>query len=70
MNTAGDPHEDWNTPKPAVIPAPTYWPMFLALAIVFVAYGLIFAWWFFGVGLLTFAIALAGWIGEIRHEHR
>jgi hypothetical protein len=68
MNPTDDPRTDWNTPKPETLPAPTYWPMFLALGIVFVAYGIIFAWWFVGVGIAIFAVALAGWIGDVRHE--
>ncbi|MGH2588191.1 MAG: aa3-type cytochrome oxidase subunit IV [Dehalococcoidia bacterium] len=69
MDASENPRSDWNTPKPATLPQPTYWPMFLALAVVFVAYGIIFAWWFVGVGIAIFAIALAGWIGDLRHEH-
>jgi hypothetical protein len=69
MQGREDPRADWNVPKPATIPRPTYWPLFLALAIVFVAYGIIFAWWFIVVGLTMFVVALAGWIGEIRHDH-
>jgi hypothetical protein len=65
-----DRRSDWNTPEPATIPPPTYWPMFLALAVVFVAYGIIFAWWFVGVGALMFFVALAGWIGELQHDRR
>jgi hypothetical protein len=44
--------------------------MFLALGIVFVAYGIIFAWWFVGVGAVIFALALGMWIGEIRRDRR
>ena len=63
-----DDRTDWSTPEPATIPRPTYWPMFLALAVVFMAYGIIFAWWFVGVGAAMFIVALAGWIGELRHD--
>jgi hypothetical protein len=66
---SGDPRADWSRPKPSTIPPPTYWPMFLALAIVFVAYGVIFDWWFVAVGVAMFVLALAGWIAEVRHDH-
>ncbi|MGD9890198.1 MAG: cytochrome c oxidase subunit 4, partial [Dehalococcoidia bacterium] len=65
-----DLRSDWNTPAPATTPPPTYWPLFLALAVVMMAYGIIFAWWFVGVGAVMFFAALAGWIGELRHDRR
>jgi hypothetical protein len=65
-----DLRSDWNTPEPATAPPPTNWPMFLGLAVVMIAYGVIFAWWFVGVGLVMFFVALAGWIGELRHDRR
>lgn len=60
----------WNTPKPDLIPRSTAWPAALALGITFLAWGIITSPVVLGVGLLLFAIALAGWIVEIRHEHR
>jgi hypothetical protein len=70
MNEQNELPSGWSTPKPATMPPPTYWPMFLALGIVFVAYGIIFAWWFVGVGAAIFVIALGRWIGEIRRDRR
>jgi hypothetical protein len=52
------------------LPDPTYWPAVMALGIVFLAWGLISTLLVSGVGLLLFVLALAGWIGDLRHEQR
>jgi len=64
-----DDRSAWNAPLPETVPRPTYWPLFLAAGIVLAAYGLIFSLWFIALGVVVFAVALAGWIGELRHEH-
>jgi hypothetical protein len=53
----------------AELPQPTYWPAVMALGIAFVAWGLVTTFIISGVGLLLFALALAGWIGDLRHGH-
>jgi hypothetical protein len=65
-----EPRAGWNKPKPDLIPRSTAWPAALALGITFLAWGIITSPVVLGVGLLLFAIALAGWIVEIRHEQR
>ncbi len=67
--TASHGRSDWNTPQPEYIPRPTYWPIALAAGIVLFAYGLIFSWWFVALGAILVIAALAGWIGELQHEH-
>jgi hypothetical protein len=57
----------WNTPKPDVIPKPTAWPPALALAIMFIAWGLVSSPIVLAVGGGLFAVSLWGWIGDIRH---
>jgi len=52
------------------LPAPTFWPAGLALAITFIFWGLISSWVVFAVGLFLFALSLAGWIADIRHERK
>lgn len=59
----------WSEARPAHIPAPSYWPMVLALGIVLLAYSLVSSWWFTMLGTLLFVVALIGWIGALRHEH-
>jgi hypothetical protein len=58
----------WSRAKPDSIPAPTAWPAALALGTMFFAWGIIASPIILVVGLVLFAFALAGWIGEIRHE--
>lgn len=60
--------DGWNTLKPETLPKPTYWPAVMALGIAFMAMGLATNLVISGVGLFLFALSLAGWIGEIRHE--
>ena len=59
----------WNKPKPDVIPRSTAWPAAMAVVGMLLAWGLITSPVVLGVGVALFAVSLAGWIGEIRHEH-
>jgi hypothetical protein len=58
----------YNAPKPALIPEPTPWPSALALAITLFGWGLITSPVLIGIGVALFTVALAGWIGDLRHE--
>ncbi len=60
----------WGAPKPEHIPAPTYWPVLMAVAITFLAFGVVTSLFISGVGVILFFISLAGWIGDIRNEQR
>lgn len=57
----------WSRPKPEHVPRPTYWPAVLAFGLTFAFWGLITTPIITVVGLVVFAIGLAGWIGELRH---
>lgn len=59
----------WHVPEHLELPEPTYWPAVLAFGITLFAWGLITSYIIIGVGLLVFAVALAGWIGDLRHGH-
>ena len=59
----------WTRPKPEVLPAHTWWPAFLALGATLIAWGLITSFIVLIIGLITFAVSLAGWIGDLRHGH-
>jgi hypothetical protein len=41
----------------------------MAAGTVLIFYGFTFSLWFTVLGAVMFACAVAGWIGEIRHEH-
>jgi hypothetical protein len=60
----------WNVPQPAQLPEPCVWPVTLALGITFLVWGLITSLIITGVGVALFAVALAGWIRDIRHERK
>ncbi len=65
---SSDSRNGWTVPRPETLPAPTYWPVVLALGTTMILWGLVSSWMLSGVGLLLFALALSGWIGDIRHE--
>jgi hypothetical protein len=58
----------WTILPPEKLPEPSIWPAALALAITFLAWGLVTSLIITGVGLALFAVALTGWIRDIRHE--
>jgi len=60
----------WNVPRPAELPEPCVWPIALALGLTFLVWGLVTSLIITGVGVVLFAVALAGWIRDIRHERR
>ena len=60
----------WNQPRPEKQPEPTAWPAALALATTLMLWGLVSSLIIIGVGVALFVAALAGWIGNIRHERK
>ncbi len=54
--------------RPEKLPKPTYWPFFLAMGIMFLAWGLLTIWLISLAGLIIFIISLAGWINDLRNE--
>jgi len=61
-------HSGWAVLPPEKLPEPSIWPATLAVAITFLVWGLVTSLIITGVGLAMFALALAGWIRDIRHE--
>ena len=62
-------HPDWEPLPAAHLPRPTYWPVVLAAGVVFLAWGIVTTIAISVIGLLLLALALGGWIGELRHGH-
>ena len=58
----------WTLLPPEPLPEPTVWPAALALGITFLVWGLVTSLIITAAGGLLFAVALAGWIRDIRHE--
>jgi hypothetical protein len=54
--------------EPNELPEPTYWPFYLAMGIMFLAWGLLTMWEFSLLGIIIMIIALVGWINVLRHE--
>jgi hypothetical protein len=73
IDTEGDQAKSerisWHEPLPEGIPEPTYWPFLLAFGIVLIFWGLISAWLISVAGAIIFFASLAGWIGDMIHEH-
>ena len=59
----------WSRARPEHIPRPTYWPAVLAFGLTFALWGIITTWIISAVGLVLVALSVAGWIGDLRHEH-
>jgi hypothetical protein len=69
-NHPADPEPGWSRPKPERLAKPTWWPAALALGATLLVWGLIVSRVIFACGVTLTAISLAGWIGDIRHEHK
>ena len=67
---AADQRPGWSVPQPETLARPTYWPAVLAAGIIFLLWGAVAMPLVSGVGAVLCALALAGWIGELRHERR
>jgi hypothetical protein len=61
--------EQWHLPKPETLPQPGYWPAALAFGITFMLWGVVTTYIVSAIGLIVSAVALAGWIGALRHGH-
>ena len=67
--TLSPTHPDWEPLPAAHLPRPTYWPVVLAASVVFLAWGIVTTLAISIIGLALLALALGGWIGELRHGH-
>ena len=54
--------------RPEKLPKPTYWPFFLGMGIMFLAWGLLTIWLISLAGVIIFIISLEGWINDLRNE--
>ncbi len=62
-------HPDWETLPPTHLPRPTYWPVVLAVGVMFLAWGIVTTIAISIIGVALIALGLGGWIGELRHDH-
>jgi hypothetical protein len=57
----------WSTPLPEKTPPPTYAPVFLALGITFVLFGVVSSYVFSAAGLVLMVVSISKWVGELLH---
>ena len=62
--------EGWNNPKPAIIPAPTYWPFVLSLGATLLGLGVLTSNIITAVGAVLFILAVIKWVGELCSDNR
>ncbi len=62
-------HPDWEPLPTAHLPRPTYWPVVLAVGVMFLAWGIVTTIIISIIGVALLALGLGGWIGELRHDH-
>jgi hypothetical protein len=61
---------DWNIPKPAIIPPPTYWPFVLSLGATLMGLGVLTSNVITVAGIVLFILGIIKWIGELTSEDR
>lgn len=62
--------EEWVKPMPQKTPEPTFWPISLAMSIIFILWGLISTWIISVVGLILFSISVWGWVKDLLNEQQ
>jgi hypothetical protein len=70
LKSSPAPPEDWGIARPEKPSAPTLYPAALSLAATLLVWGLISSLIVTAFGLVLFAVTLAGWIKDIRHERK
>ncbi len=60
-------HPDWEPLPAAHLPRPTYWPVVLAVGVMFLAWGIVTTIAISIIGVALLALGIGGWIGELRH---
>jgi len=62
-----DEKAGWSTPLPEKNPPSTYAPVFLALGITFLLFGVVSSYVFSAAGLILMAVSISKWVGEFLH---
>ena len=63
----GEQNGEWSVPLPEKIPPLTYAPVFLALGITFLLFGILSSYVFSAAGLVLMAVSISKWVGELLH---
>ena len=59
---------DWNIPKSAIIPPPTYWPFMLSLGTTLMGLGVLTSNIISATGIVVFILAIIKWAGELSSD--
>lgn len=59
--------DGWSRPLPERVARPTYWPATLAFGATLTLWGPVTTYLISAVGIALSALALVGWIAEVRH---
>ena len=62
-----DEKAEWSTPLPEKNPPSTYAPVFLALGITFLLFGVVSSYVFSAAGLVLMVVSISKWMGELLH---
>jgi hypothetical protein len=62
------PDSSWGTPRPEVIPPPTYFPAATAFGATFLLWGFVTSPVVLVVGLIVLVVSIGGWLGEMRRD--
>jgi hypothetical protein len=63
----GEQDGQWSAPLPEKIPPSTYAPVFLALGITLLLFGIVSSYVFSAAGLILMAVSMSKWVGEWLH---
>ena len=58
---------EWSTPLPEKNPPSTYAPVFLALGITFLLFGVVSSYVFSAAGFVLMVVSISKWVGELLH---
>jgi hypothetical protein len=59
--------DGWSDPVPDKLPPPTYAPVFVALGITFLLFGVVSSYVFSAAGVVVIIASLVKWVGELMH---
>jgi hypothetical protein len=58
---------DWSAPLPEKTPPSTYAPVFVALGITLLLFGVVSSYVFSAAGVLLMVVSISKWVGELLH---
>jgi len=59
--------DGWSSPVPDRLPPPTYAPVFVALGVTFLLFGVVSSYIFSAAGAILIVVSAAKWVEELMH---